>query len=106
MPQENGHRSWNRLLNSLGVDAYDRQTQGRSPQAEVLEPGFKYNMTDMASVLGTSQLARVDRFNSRRRELAMRYRELLNGIDEILPLREPAYPIKHSWHLFIVRLDT
>ena len=36
----------------------------------------------------------------------MRYRELLNGIDEILPLREPAYPIKHSWHLFIVRLDT
>ena len=93
-------------FHGLGVDAYDRQTQGRSPQAEVLEPGFKYNMTDMASVLGTSQLARVDRFNSRRRELAMRYRELLNGIDEILPLREPAYPIKHSWHLFIVRLDT
>jgi UDP-4-amino-4-deoxy-L-arabinose-oxoglutarate aminotransferase len=92
-------------FHGLGVDAYDRQTQGRSPQAEVLEPGFKYNMTDMAAVLGTNQLARVGKFISKRRELAMRYLEVLTEIDEILPLREPAYPIKHSWHLFIVRLD-
>ncbi len=92
-------------FHGLGVDAYDRQTQGRSPQAEVLEPGYKYNLTDMASVLGTSQLSRVDEFNSRRAELAMLYRERLAGIDEILPLSEPAYPVKHSWHLFIVRLD-
>jgi UDP-4-amino-4-deoxy-L-arabinose-oxoglutarate aminotransferase len=92
-------------FHGLGVDAYDRQTQGRSPQAEVLEPGYKYNLTDMAAVLGTSQLSRVDKFNSRRTELAMKYRESLVGIDEILPLSEPVYPIKHSWHLFIVRLD-
>ena len=92
-------------FHGLGVDAYDRQTQGRSPQAEVLEPGFKYNLTDIASVLGTSQLARVDEFNKRRTELAMKYHEVLAEIDEILPLGDPAYPIKHSWHLFIVRLD-
>lgn len=92
-------------FHGLGVDAYDRQTQGRSPQAEVIEPGYKYNMTDMASVLGTNQLSRVDKFNSRRTELAMRYRERLADIEEIIPLRDPAYAIKHSWHLFIVRLD-
>ena len=83
-------------FHGLGVDAYDRQTQGRSPQAEVLEPGFKYNLTDIASVLGTSQLARVDEFNKRRTELAMKYHEVLAEIDEILPLGYPAYPIKHS----------
>ena len=93
-------------FHGLGVDAYDRQTQGRSAQAEVLEPGYKYNMTDISAVLGTSQLARVDEFNSKRTELALRYRERLHEIDEILPLCDPPYPMKHAWHLFIVRLDT
>jgi len=92
-------------FHGLGVDAYDRHTQGRSPQAEVLEPGYKYNMMDISAVLGTSQLSRVDKFNSRRAELAMIYRERLDEVDEILPLSDPSYPIKHAWHLFIVRLD-
>ena len=93
-------------FHGLGADAYDRHTQGRSAQAEVLEPGYKYNMTDISAVLGISQLARVDKLNSRRTDLAMRYRERLDEIDEILPLCDPAYPIKHAWHLFVVRLDT
>ncbi len=97
----------NRLkFHGLGVDAYDRQTQGRSPQAEVLEPGYKYNMTDMAAVLGLRQLARVDEFNRKRAALAIRYRELLSEIDEILPLSIPVDTTRHAWHLFIVRLDT
>jgi len=93
-------------FHGLGVDAYDRDTQGRSPQAEVLEPGYKYNMTDIAAVLGLKQLERLDAFNRRRTELAMRYRQRLSGIAEILPLSDPPYHVKHSWHLFIVRLDT
>ena len=64
-------------FHGLGVDAYDRRTHGRSPQAEVIEPGYKYNMTDMSAALGTSQLARVDELNSKRTELAVRYRERL-----------------------------
>jgi len=97
----------NRLkFHGLGVDAYDRQTQGRSPQAEVLEPGYKYNMTDMAAVLGLRQLARVDEFNRKRAVLAIRYRELLSEIDEMLPLSVPSDTTRHAWHLFIVRLDT
>lgn len=93
-------------FHGLGVDAYDRQTQGRSPQAEVLEPGYKYNMTDISAALGISQLARVEQFNARRAELAARYAERLEEVDEILPLSVPAYPMKHAWHLYIVRLDT
>ena len=92
-------------FHGLGVDAYDRQTQGRSPQAEVLEPGYKYNMTDISAVLGLRQLARVDTLNTRRTELAMQYRQRLSDIEEIIPLSDPPYPMKHAWHLFIVRVD-
>ena len=92
-------------FHGLGVDAYDRQTQGRSPQAEVLEPGYKYNMTDISAALGITQLARAEQFNAGRAELAGVYHERLAEIDEIMPLCDPAYSIRHAWHLFIVRLD-
>jgi UDP-4-amino-4-deoxy-L-arabinose-oxoglutarate aminotransferase len=93
-------------FHGLGVDAFDRNTQGRSPQAEVMEPGYKYNMTDICAALGLSQLERVDAMNAKRRALAMRYRERLAQVDEIIPLSDPPYSMKHSWHLFIVRLNT
>jgi UDP-4-amino-4-deoxy-L-arabinose-oxoglutarate aminotransferase len=93
-------------FHGLGVDAYDRDTQGRRPQAQVLEPGYKYNMTDISAALGVSQLSRVEEFNSRRSALAERYIERLAEVDEIIPLSAPSYPVKHAWHLFIVRLDT
>lgn len=92
-------------FHGLGVDAYDRQTHGRAPQAQVLQPGFKYNLTDIAAVLGLGQLARLDAFNARRSELANLYREKLAGIPEILPLHQAPYDHLHAWHLFIVRLD-
>jgi len=92
-------------FHGLGVDAFDRTMQGRSPQAEVVEPGYKYNLTDIAAVLGRRQLARLDEFNRRRTELALYYRRRLAEVDEILPLKDPVYPMRHAWHLFIVRLD-
>ena len=92
-------------FHGLGVDAYDRDTQGRAPQAEVIEPGYKYNLTDFAAVLGLGQLARLEGFIARRAALAGLYRELLAGIDEITPLALPAWPQRHAWHLFIVRLE-
>ena len=93
-------------FHGLGVDSFDRHTQGRSPQAEVLEPGFKYNMTDLSAALGISQFERLQDFNRRRRRLAGYYLDKLAGIEEIMPLAQPAYPIEHAWHLFIIRLDT
>ncbi|MBL7211225.1 MAG: UDP-4-amino-4-deoxy-L-arabinose aminotransferase [Desulfobacteraceae bacterium] len=92
-------------FHGLGVDAYDRQTQGRSPQAQVLEPGYKYNMTDIAAALGLSQLGRINELNKKRAELAMKYRDRLSEIDEIIPLSDPPHTTRHAWHLFIVRLD-
>ena len=92
-------------FHGLGVDAYDRKTQGRSPQAQVIEPGFKYNLPDILAVLGTCQLARIEAFNAKRTQLSEYYRERLAEIVEIQPLAVPNYPHKHSWHLFVIRLD-
>lgn len=92
-------------FHGLGVDAYDRQTHGRSPQAEVIEPGFKCNLPDILAVLGLCQMDRLEEMNNRRALLAGYYRERLGDMDEILPLSIPDYPMKHAWHLFIVRVD-
>ncbi len=43
-------------FHGLGVDAYDRQTHGRAPQAEVITPGFKYNLADINAALALVQL--------------------------------------------------
>jgi UDP-4-amino-4-deoxy-L-arabinose-oxoglutarate aminotransferase len=93
-------------FHGLGVDAFDRTMQGRSPQAEVLEPGYKYNLPDMQAVLGMGQLKRLDGFIEKRRDLAGMYLEKLKSVDEIIPLGIPEGDIRHAWHLFIVRLDT
>ncbi len=91
-------------FHGLGVDAFDRETQGRSPQAEVLEPGYKYNMPDIAAVIGLRQLDRIEETNRRRRSLAGYYREKLMDIDAVTPLGDASYPHGHAWHLFIVRV--
>lgn len=91
-------------FHGLGADAFERSNQGRAPQAEVLEPGYKYNMPDIAAALGLGQLQRLDDFNQRRGELAALYDAALAAIDGIEPLGQPQWPIKHSWHLYIVRV--
>jgi UDP-4-amino-4-deoxy-L-arabinose-oxoglutarate aminotransferase len=92
-------------FHGLGKDAYDRKTQGRSPLAQVIEPGFKYNLPDILAVLGICQLSRIESFNAKRTQLSLYYRERLAEIEEIQPLAVPDYPHKHSWHLFVIRLD-
>ena len=93
-------------FHGLGVDAHARNQQGRTAQAEVLEPGFKYNMTDISAVLGLEQLTRLGGFIEKRTMLANHYLKRLADVREILPLTVPAWTSRHAWHLFIVRLDT
>lgn len=93
-------------FHGIGVDAFDRETQGRAPQAEVLEPGFKYNLPDMNAALGLGQLQRIHSLNQRRTHLAMLYYRLLADVGVVKPLGLPDYPFEHAWHLFIIQLDT
>lgn len=53
-------------FHGLGVDAYDRHTWGRAPQAEVLTPGYKYNLTDINAAIALTQLVKLEHLNTRR----------------------------------------
>lgn len=91
-------------FHGLGVDAYDRHTHGRKPQAEVIMPGFKYNLPDINAAIALVQLQKLPAINARRQAIAERYlRELADT--PLLPLVQPAWPHQHAWHLFIIRVD-
>lgn len=91
-------------FHGLAADTYARETQGRAPAAEVVEPGFKYNLADMNAALALGQLNRLSQINARRAELATHYLRRLHGIEGIEPIGVPDYPLRHAWHLFVVRL--
>ncbi|OOV91321.1 UDP-4-amino-4-deoxy-L-arabinose aminotransferase [Pseudomonas sp. MF4836] len=91
-------------FHGLGVDAYDRLTHGRKPQAQVIEPGFKYNLADINAAIALVQLKRLEQINAQRETLAQAYLERLAGLP-VQPLHLPAYPQQHAWHLFILRID-
>ena len=91
-------------LHGMSRDAFDRFTaKVPSWYYEVVAPGFKYNLTDIASALGIHQLRRARNFQQRRQALAHRYAGVLAGLPLRLP-PEPAPGDLHSWHLYVVRL--
>lgn len=91
-------------FHGLGVDAFDRQIQGRKPQAEVVEPGYKYNLSDIHAAIAVVQLSRLEEMNAKRAELVALYREKLQG-SPLEMLSVPEYPHLHANHLFMVRVD-
>ena len=91
-------------FHGLGVDAFDRQANGRRPQAEVLSPGYKCNLADMNAAIALAQWPRLADINERRRVLCERYRDGLKGLP-LIPRSAPAWDHRHAHHLFIVRVD-
>ena len=90
-------------LHGISRDAWKRFSAEGSWKYEVMEQGFKYNLTDMASALGDSQLARATQLLQRRRELAQRYQDGLSNLSAIDLPTVPAEVVS-SWHLYIIRL--
>lgn len=91
-------------LHGISRDAFDRFTaKVPSWYYEVVAPGFKYNMTDIAAAMGIHQLRKADRFQARREQIAKMYDEALKELPIILP-PQPALGDRHSWHLYVIRL--
>lgn len=92
-------------LHGINRDVFDRYTSDKpSWYYEVVAPGFKYNMTDIAASIGIHQLRKANSFQARRQWIAQQY----NTAFADLPLKTPfiARPNDiHSWHLYVVQLD-
>lgn len=91
-------------LHGIDRDAFDRYTSDKPGwYYEIIAPGFKYNMSDLAASLGIHQLARAQPFKARRTEIANRYLAAFADLPVILPAG-PTIERDHAWHLFMLRL--
>jgi dTDP-4-amino-4,6-dideoxygalactose transaminase len=92
-------------LHGISRDVFDRYTSSAAQwYYEVIAPGFKYNMPDVAAAMGIHQLRKAKRFFERRKAIAARYTSALAG----MPMRVPAVARPgdlHSWHLYVIQLD-
>jgi dTDP-4-amino-4,6-dideoxygalactose transaminase len=91
-------------LHGISRDVFDRYTSTKpSWHYEVVAPGFKYNMPDVAAAIGIQQLKKACRFQTQRQALAERYDAAFAALPVQLPPRAPAHDM-HAWHLYVIRL--
>jgi dTDP-4-amino-4,6-dideoxygalactose transaminase len=89
-------------LHGISKDAWKRYTAEGSWYYEILAPGFKYNMTDIAAGLGLAQLRKAERMRQRRCEIARCYTDAFGAFPEIqVPFESPSF--QHAWHLYMLR---
>ena len=90
-------------LHGISADAWNRYGTGGSWAYEVVEAGFKYNLTDLAAAIGLVQLERLDEMAEARAAIADRYDALFadSPLVSVPPRREGD---QHAWHLYVVRL--
>lgn len=90
-------------LHGISKDAWKRYSAEGSWYYEILRPGFKYNMTDIAAALGMAQLGKCSRMREARRHIARIYDEGFRDIPEIV-MPVARYNVEHAWHLYPIRL--
>lgn len=91
-------------LHGISKDAWKRYTANGSWHYDIIAPGYKYNMTDIAAGMGLAQLQKAEAMRQRREEIARRYNEAFAVVPE---LQVPAVdgPSTHAWHLYMLRLN-
>lgn len=90
-------------LHGISHDAWKRFTAEGNWYYEIIAPGFKYNLTDVAAAIGVHQLRKADQLHQLRTERAQLYSNLLQDVDELVLPQAHSNRI-HSWHLFVIRL--
>lgn len=92
-------------LHGISRDVFDRfRSTAPSWYYEVVAPGFKYNLPDLAAAIGVEQLRKAEAFRAARERIAQQYNHAFEG----LPLQRPAIrdcADQHAWHLYQIQLD-
>ena len=91
-------------LHGISRDAWKRYTAKGNWSYEIIAPGYKYNLTDIASAIGIAQLAKAERMRQRRQDIAERYNEVFSKYSGFqLPATRD--DCQHAWHLYSLRLN-
>lgn len=91
-------------LHGISKDAWNRYTSEGSWYYEIVAPGYKYNMTDIAAAIGLAQLRKSDQMWLRRQEIAARYNEVFGPL-EALQIPSDRDDCQHAWHIYLIRLN-
>ncbi len=93
-------------LHGMSRDAWKRYADRGSWRYDVVEPGYKYNITDLASSIGRVQLRRLPQMQARRDAIARRYDEALRDLPGITLQSSPERPgDRHGWCMFALLVD-
>jgi len=91
-------------LHGINRDIFNRASSNLPGWSyEVVAPGFKYNMTDIAAALGIHQLQKANTFLQRRANIAAQYTQGLADLPVHTPYLNPYST--HAWHLYVIQLQ-
>lgn len=91
-------------LHGISKNAWNRYSDRGQWGYQVLESGYKYNMSDIQSSIGIHQLRKLEGFIEARTRFAEMYNELLSGVAEV-ELPPDRVDSRHAWHLYSLRLN-
>jgi len=92
-------------LHGISSDVFDRYRSDKpSWYYEVMAPGFKYNLPDIAAAIGRVQLRKIEKMRERREKIARLYNESFSTLPMMLPPGPEGGDV-HAWHLYALRLD-
>ena len=91
-------------FHGISKDAWKRFSAEGSWYYEILAPGYKYNLTDIAASLGIHQLARCDEFWEARLRCAKKYDAGFADMPAILT-PHVEIDVQHAWHLYVIQLE-
>jgi dTDP-4-amino-4,6-dideoxygalactose transaminase len=90
-------------LHGISKGAENRYTAQGSWRYEILDVGYKYNMTDIQAALGLAQLSKCDSMREKREQLAQYYTSALSTT-EVFETPEVPADVQHAWHLYVLQL--
>jgi dTDP-4-amino-4,6-dideoxygalactose transaminase len=102
-----------KVMRLHGIDqaAFERMHERYTTQEkpawfyQVVAPGFKYNMTDLAAAIGIHQLKKIRQFQAAREAIAKRYTVEFTDLPLRLPKSCGDTDCMHAWHLYTIRLN-
>jgi dTDP-4-amino-4,6-dideoxygalactose transaminase len=90
-------------LHGISKDAWMRYTVEGNWYYEIIAPGYKYNMTDVAAAMGLAQLRKAHTMRDKRRAIALQFNAAFAKLPQLeLPADSPN--VEHAWHLYMIRL--
>jgi dTDP-4-amino-4,6-dideoxygalactose transaminase len=90
-------------LHGISKDAWKRYTAEGTWFYDILETGYKYNLTDVQAALGLVQLRKCDSMRERRAAIANRYTEALSRSEVYTTPPSPEHT-QHAWHLYVLQV--